>query len=74
MPAIRGNYVFVILEDANIEKAVEIGAFCRLHVAGQALIWCCARLNSPQKKELILASNVFAIPQAAIRPTPDNAS
>ena len=33
-----GNDVFVILEDADIDKAVEVGTFSRLHVAGQECI------------------------------------
>jgi succinate-semialdehyde dehydrogenase / glutarate-semialdehyde dehydrogenase len=33
-----GNDVFVILEDADLDKAVEIGTFSRLHVAGQECI------------------------------------
>ncbi|RFU49124.1 NAD-dependent succinate-semialdehyde dehydrogenase [Paraburkholderia sp. DHOC27] len=33
-----GNDVFVVLEDSDLEKAVEIGTFSRLHVAGQECI------------------------------------
>lgn len=36
-----GNDVFVVLEDANIDKAVEAGVFSRLHIAGQECI--CAK-------------------------------
>lgn len=33
-----GNDVFVVLEDSDLEKAVEIGTFSRLHVGGQECI------------------------------------
>lgn len=33
-----GNDVFVVLEDSDLDKAVEIGTFSRLHVAGQECI------------------------------------
>ena len=36
-----GNDVFVVLDDADLEKAVEIGVFSRLHISGQECI--CAK-------------------------------
>jgi len=33
-----GNDVFVVLDDADLEKAVEIGVFSRLHISGQECI------------------------------------
>lgn len=33
-----GNDVFVVLEDSDLERAVEIGTFSRLHVGGQECI------------------------------------
>ncbi|WP_346830830.1 NAD-dependent succinate-semialdehyde dehydrogenase [Pseudomonas abietaniphila] len=33
-----GNDVFVVLEDSDLDKAVEVGTFSRLHVAGQECI------------------------------------
>ncbi|HEY1398756.1 NAD-dependent succinate-semialdehyde dehydrogenase [Roseateles sp.] len=33
-----GNDVFIVLEDADLDKAVELGAFSRLHVGGQECI------------------------------------
>jgi len=36
-----GNDVFVVLEDADIDKATEAGVFSRLHIAGQECI--CAK-------------------------------
>ncbi|QDE39506.1 NAD-dependent succinate-semialdehyde dehydrogenase [Luteibacter pinisoli] len=36
-----GNDVFVVLDDADIDKAVDIGVFSRLHISGQECI--CAK-------------------------------
>ncbi|CAM3733044.1 succinate-semialdehyde dehydrogenase [Rouxiella silvae] len=36
-----GNDVFVVLDDADLDKAVEIGVFSRLHISGQECI--CAK-------------------------------
>lgn len=36
-----GNDVFVVLDDADLERAVEIGVFSRLHISGQECI--CAK-------------------------------
>ncbi|MFD8970775.1 NAD-dependent succinate-semialdehyde dehydrogenase [Streptomyces sp. NPDC059568] len=43
-----GNDVFVVLDDADLEKAVETGLYSRLHIAGQECI--CAKRFVLQEK------------------------